>query len=881
VNFRKPRRDRDDRAILRKSEPARLALQLRVSVQPRIQYETSMNWSALFRATSLIAATALSGADASGAQVNVLHAFHGPGPNQPQAPLVLANDGSFYGTAYYGGTANLGAVFKMAPDGTLTFVHQFTGGPADAGAPGALIESTDGNLYGYSGNGIFKITLEGTVTVLHTFVSAEGCNPRGALLQASDGNFYGTTNWCGAHNRGTVFRMTPTGSVTVLHAFTGVYAGAFPNAGLVQATDGNFYGTTTGSHLPPNSDESTIFRLTPTGTFTTLHVMSGNDGTGISASLIQAADGLLYGMAGGGPDASTGTVFSITLDGAFTRLHAFSGVTEGGGPTGPIVELPDGNFYGTLHYGPFGLQQFRGGAVFKMTHAGVVTVLHKFAGVVSSEPAGGLVEAPDGSLYGTTKLGGAFSLGTVFQVTTAGAFTLRHSFSGGDDGSRPLAPLIQAAGGDLYGTTMRGGSSNDGTVFKITPAGAVTLLHSFAVTGDDAANAWPEMGLVQARDGNFYGATHITIFKVTPEGTFTVAHDLDQSAGEGFEPSALIQASDGSLYGTCYGNPPGGLSTAFKLTLDGAFAVLHKFAGYPNDGSGPRALIQASDGNFYGVTSGGGASNYGTLFKMTDDGTVTVLHSFASADAEGSIPETLVEGADGYFYGTTYVGGSNDRGTIFKATVAGGVSAIHSFDAIDGNHHSPLVWAPDGSLYGTTRKDGASGLGTVYNVKPDGFFEVVASFTGANGATPYAGLAVGSGGRIHGTTSAGGASGPLPGSSGTVFYFTIPLPPFTDDPLTTHVTPIKAVHITELRAHIDAARATRGLASYAYTDPTIVVGTTPVKAQHIVELRQALREVYVAAGVTPPSYTDPDLTAGTIAKLDHIAEIRAAVVAIQ
>ncbi len=357
-----------------------------------------------------------------------------------------------------------------------------------------------------------------TLTTLHPFTgNPDGAFPGDPLLQDTDGTFYGTTFGGGTSNAGTVFKMTPTGMVTILYSFTGNEDGLFPTAGLVKATDGNFYGTTTES-FSSDALGGTVFRITPGGTLTTLWKFPGGVG-GISPypSLVQGKDGLLYGTTFGGGGAGTGfgagTVFTIdptqTPPITPTFLHAFSGGADGGSVyAGVIQSTVDGNFYGTTNNGGIVNSQFPDGTgtVFKITPSGTLTTLHTFTGGADgANPRGGLVQGTDGDFYGTTTTGDVSSLtpsgGTVFKITSAGALTTLHSLAL-TEGSTPLAPLIQGNDGSFYGTAESGGES-DGTLFKITPSGALTVLYTF--NGSDGRQ--PQAALLQGSDGSFYGTT--------------------------------------------------------------------------------------------------------------------------------------------------------------------------------------------------------------------------------------------------------------------------------------------------------------------------------------------------------------------------------------
>ena len=378
------------------------------------------------------------------------------------------------------------------------------------------------------------------------------------------------------------------------------------------------------------------------------------------------------------------------------------------------------------------------------SHAQTFTTLVKFNGTNGADLRAGLVQATDGSFYGTTMTGGtsACGCGTIFKVTRAGVLTTLHTFTG-PDGSGPDGALIQATNGSFYGTTAYGGASYGGalgygTVFKITPAGALTTLHSFDST--DGAN--PNAGLVQAADGSFYGTTTYggangdwgTVFRITPGGALTTLHSF--AGQDGADPFALIQASNGSFYGTT-GNGGtfdyfcNGCGTIFKITQAGAFTTLYSFTG-GTDGYNPLAgLVQATNGSFYGTTAYGGSgvpaicfSGCGTIFGMTPGGMLTTLYSFCAINCtDGAYPYAgLIQATDHNLYGTTGFGGAYGPGTVFKITLSGALTVLHSFDGTDGSFATAgLLQATDGNFYGTTSQFPADncatdGCGTIFRL---------------------------------------------------------------------------------------------------------------------------------------------------------------------
>lgn len=361
---------------------------------------------------------------------------------------------------------------------------------------------------------------------LFAFHSNQGAFPEAALIQGLDGDLYGTALIGGVNGYGTVFKMTPTGRVTVLHVFA-FTDGAYPSAPLLLGTDGNIYGTTAGG-----GDSScyngcgTAFGIARDGTFTTLHSFNSTDGAS-PRGLVQAIDGSFYGTTayGGSDDSCTvgsfvgcGTVFKMSATGALTTLHDFSG-RDGANPAAAVIQGIDGTFYGTTLAGGVNTFCDLGGAVgcgtvYKMTPSGNVTTLHNFDGNDGANPESALVQTSDGNVYGTTFDGGVnsdsycaagpsnSSCGTVFKLVSGGGFSALHRFDG-VHGGNPSAALTEGTDGNLYGATVYGGSAQFyGTIFEITTAGALTILHNFSGIPDGGN---PYGGLLQSTNGVFYG----------------------------------------------------------------------------------------------------------------------------------------------------------------------------------------------------------------------------------------------------------------------------------------------------------------------------------------------------------------------------------------
>jgi uncharacterized repeat protein (TIGR03803 family) len=367
-------------------------------------------------------------------------------------------------------------------------------------------------------------------------------------------------------------------------------------------------------------------------TYTALQSFDGTDGRLSFAGLVQATNGNLYGTTYYGGTKNSGNVFEITPGGTLTTLYSLcskSGCTDGEYTYATPVQGTDGNFYGTTYLG--GSKEL--GTVFKITPSGRQTTLHTFTGTDGSQPLAGLVQGTDGNFYGTTYYGGSQGDGEIFKITPSGTLTILHSFcsqSGCTDGSNPFAVVIQGTDGNLYGTTLTGGAKGFGTVFKITRGGTLTTLHSFCTQSGCPDGSFPQTGLVQASTGNLYGTTvtggtygNGTIFEITPSGRVTTLYNVCSQSGcpdGNYLYASLIQATDGNLYGIMDVGGANGAGTIFKITLNGALTTLYNFcsqSGCP-DGQYPSGgVVQATDGNLYGTTADGGANGYGTVFSLS------------------------------------------------------------------------------------------------------------------------------------------------------------------------------------------------------------------------------------------------------------------------
>jgi uncharacterized repeat protein (TIGR03803 family) len=382
--------------------------------------------------------------------------------------------------------------------------------------------------------------------------------------------------------------------------------------------------------------------------------------------------------------------------GTVTTLHSFGSGVDGANPYGGVTEANDGNFYGTTLFGG----EFNSGTVYKITPTGVETALYSFGSRFPTDgqnPATSLIQSSDGNLYGTTSSRGYagnpgvdYAYGTVFKISLAGAFTTVHGFNPNlSEGAGPWA-VVQGTDGNLYGTTADTYGTmfvGDGSVFKLTPQGMLTTLHSFTGMGNDGLN--PFAGLVSGGNGNFYGTTWWggefelgNVFQITPSGTYQTIYSFHGTDGYG-PAAALVPAANGSFYGMTGQGGPNDLGTIFQLTPHAVFTVrngvhswrfiyelttLYAFVGPANTVVDPTSLILGTDGNLYGLINYSSTSLSGAIFRLVPGGAYTTLYTFSGPD--GAAPTSLIQGSDGNFYGTTQGGGQNNAGTVFAMSLS-------------------------------------------------------------------------------------------------------------------------------------------------------------------------------------------------------------------
>jgi uncharacterized repeat protein (TIGR03803 family) len=738
------------------------------------------------------------------------------GPNNPLAGVIGNSNGEFYGTSSEGGAYGFGTVYKMNASGDVSVLVHFTGtsGTAKGRRPfGRLVQSIDGKLWGTTIMGgtqncgtIFSLdpatnSLTTVVEFTGTTGNAKGSSPQ-ELTFDGDGNLWGGTTSGGANGDGTVFNFDPVQNIfSTIVEFTGnggSFPGAHPSGALAVTPDGFLWGATSQGGL---SDAGTIFKVSKnTGAFTNIRKFTFSGGYEPAGGLLYDG-GYVWGTTyrGSGVTFDTGTVYRVnTVTGQFNTV----GTTKapGGAVKGELVKDAEGQFWGATAFGGAG----NAGTIFKIDpFTGLITTVHEFfeTDVANGrEPNGSLWLDANGTFWGTAHGGiGGGLFGIVFKIVPATGFAVTHRFSSGRQGCLPSVTLTASAADWLWGTTEEGGTSNYGTVFKFHPSTRQIVTTAEFKNGDPIKGVRPTSGLISDAQGNLYGTTlgggtqgTGTIFRISEESDFSTLAEC--TTQRGYPRGLLLRDALGNLWGT--GSYP---SYGVVLKIDASTNQLTTAFGFTGTigarmGTAPwGGLVADQNGAFWGTTSQGGSANSGTVFKWDPvSGVYTLVAEFTGTmpSIPGKQPRgclTLDEA--GFIWGTTYEGGDQGLGTIFKVNASSGqFTIIAHFSGISGAvpGGKPMTgFAIDeaGFLWGCSSAGGAYNAGTIFKISRAGAFTHVFDFTGNDGSIP--GKAPGLGtlirhvdGKIYGTTTSGGiqADG-RPAGGGQIFRITPALYP--------------------------------------------------------------------------------------------------------
>lgn len=712
---------------------------------------------------------------------HVLYSFTGHQGDgaQPYAGVIMDATGNLYGTTTAGGAYGNGTVYELTPASggwTENVLYSFTGG-VDGGNPfGALLLDHSGNLFGTASGGgahsnhgaVFELShgVSGwNETVLYSFAGGlDGAQPISNLTSDAAGNLYGTTARGGQGDAGTVFEVSLVsgGSWTesLVYSFQNGRDGSYLTGGVVFDAAGRLYGATNSGGT---GGGGTVFELTPTAgggwsKETIQNFRLGASGQGsVFGGLVLDATGNLYGTTCCDGVHGGGSVFELMplAGGGWQKrlLRAFDGRTGGGMPQyGALLLDASGNLFGTTSSGG----AHGAGTVFGLTSTASgpwkENVLHSFSRGIdgNGNPYGKLVFDSAGNLYGTAQYGGVNGLGSVFElVPTSDGWTEKvlHSFTAGTDGIYPFAGVVFDSDGHLYGTTAEGGSSNQGTVFKLTHSSDGSWKESIAYSFEgDSDGGIPDSNLILDAVGNLYGTARgggIKAFPCNPTGC-GVVYELKKNTDASWSESVLYTFTggndgdapfagltfdaSGNLYGTAFTTRAGNAGGAvFKLAPASGTWTQTVLYDFPSGGLYGGVVLDAA-GNLYGANSGGGGG-YGSIFELTPaSGTWTLnnLYSFTnksgSNDGIGPYAGVTFDGA-GNLYGATFEGGTNNRGTVFKLTQSSGhwtESVLYSFGA---GHdlmypQSDLTLDSAGHIYGAAYGGGPASNGGIFEIVP-------------------------------------------------------------------------------------------------------------------------------------------------------------------
>lgn len=690
--------------------------------------------------------------DGSGNNQNTFHDF---GRNPGKTPLygkLCEVNGKFYGLTHEGGIGENGILFEYDPlTATYTKKIEFSEVGTGRFPDGTLLNASNGNLYGVCSQGgvndmgtLFEYNISSNTLIKKIdFDGTNGSYPYGALIQATNGKLYGTTYQGGIDDFGTLFEYNiTTSTLTVRNEFNGI-DGAYVSGGVVQRSNGKLYGLTESGGF---DDFGVLYEYDPaTFSYSVKFDFDGNNGAYPEGALMIASNGKLYGTASGGGTTFDGVIFEY--DPPFATLnviHDFD-YTDGSVPDGDLVEVSN-KLYGLTVYGGY----YEYGIIFEYDLlSSQFTNEHDFDSD-GAYPYGSLVPySGNSNLYGFTSEGGVSGYGILFEFNPASSnFVSLLDFHNTLNGSYGEGSLLLASNGNIYGMSNYGGIYDWGTIFSIdTLTKIVTIIHDF----DSIDGGGPYGSLIQASNGLLYGVTSEggsfgdgVLFEFDPNTNFLTKKFNFNNVSSGRLPfGSLLQATNGKLYGMTYAGGANDYGIIFEYTISTNSFVKKLDFDYTNNGGNPHGdLMQASNGLIYGVTSQGGYDGYGTLFNFDPiANTFNTLYDFD--DYSGSYPYgSLIQGANGNLYGMAALGGTYSLGVLFEYNISSNFNTVKiNFNGIDGAVPTgSLLLASNGNMYGTTNAGGYHDLGILFEYNPlnDAFY-INIDFDGTNGSQPLYG----------------------------------------------------------------------------------------------------------------------------------------------
>jgi uncharacterized repeat protein (TIGR03803 family) len=660
---------------------------------------------------------------------------------QVYGDLVQAANGKYYGLTSFGQAAGFGVLFEYDPATSIyTSKLEFSGVANGASPHGSLVLASNQKLYGLTSHGgtnnlgvLFEYDPATNIYTKKFDFSGttDGALPFGSLVQTSSGKLYGMTSAGGVHNTGVIFNYDPVTSVFSKKLdFDAFVSGSAPNGSLLEVQNGKLYGmTSTGGA----NNLGVLFEYdTATTVFTDKLDFAGSaNGANSMGSVIQTNTGKLYGLTSAGGLNNLGIVFEYDpATSAFTNKIDFDGPTTGANPNGSLLEAANGKLYGmTLNGGTLG-----NGLIFEFdTLSATCTDKLDFSSVNGANPYGSLIQGVNGKLYGVTYTGGLNRDGVLFEFDPQSLlYSDKVDMNGALDGGIPAGALMLASNGLLYGTATTGGTGGIGVLFSFdTTTSTYTKLVDFNGAGNGFS---PRGSLIQATNGKLYGLTTGggvndagVIFEYDPlTSSFAKRMDFDP-VSSGLSPQGtLLQATNGKLYGMTYQGGTSNDGTLFDFDLNtSTFTKLLDFDG-TNNGANPQgALIQTSTGKLYGLTAGGGTAGLGVLYEF-DPATNTYAKKIDLNGTNGASPYgSLFETQNGKLFGLTSAGGTINNGVLFEYDTSNSSYTVRYNFSVGPGGNSPqgsLVQGPNGKLFGTSVNGGsATDEGEIFEYIPSSF----------------------------------------------------------------------------------------------------------------------------------------------------------------